>query len=254
MNALTFSLIAFACVIGGTLCGMWLRVLLPKHHLSEESKDAVKLGTGMIATLGALVLGLLIASAKGNFDMVSGGLRETGSKIILLDRTLAQYGPEAKELRELLRESISLAVDLYWPEEAKAIAEAKVGGSVDRIEALQDKIRALSPKDESRRQLQSRAIQISGEIDQARWLILEQRGMTSLPRTFLIIIVCWFSMIFASFGLLAPRNATVIVVLLVCAISVSSSLFLMLELDRPYGGLVKVSSVPLRNALVFIGK
>ncbi len=254
MHALVLSLIAFVCIFGGAFCGMSLRNYLPEHHLSEESKDIFKLGTGMIATLGALVLGLLIASAKGNFDTVSSGLRDTGSKVIILDRTLAQYGPETAEVRDMLRSAITTAVREYWPEDAKSLAPVKALKSADKMYDLQMRLLGLSPKNEAQQALKSRALQVSGEIDQARWLITELRGMTSLPATFLVIIVCWFTIIFTSFGLFAPRNATVIVVLFVCALSVACSLFLISALDRPYGGLVKVSGAPLHNALMIIGK
>ena len=126
MSALAISLVAFTCIFAGTLLGMLLRGILPGHHVSDESKDAVKLGIGMIATMTALVLALMIASAKGNFDTMSSGLRQTGSRVILLDRVMAQYGPETKEARELLRRSIASTIKRIWPEDknGQAIAEA----------------------------------------------------------------------------------------------------------------------------------
>ena len=107
MSPLAISLIAYGCIIGGMVLGMFLRGALPEHHLSDESKDVMKLGIGMIATLAAVVLGLLIASAKGNFDTISSGLTQTGLKIISLDRIMAQYGPETKEVRDQLRRGVA---------------------------------------------------------------------------------------------------------------------------------------------------
>ena len=103
MNALAISLVAFGCIFGGMLLGIFLRTVLPEHHLSDDSKDVLKLGIGIMGTLAALVIGLLIASAKGNFDTMNSGIIQTGSKIILLDRLMAQYGPETREARDLLR-------------------------------------------------------------------------------------------------------------------------------------------------------
>src|SRR5512137_803261 len=117
MGSVTLALIVLACIFGGALVGMVLRALLPDHHLSDESKDVVRLGTGMIATLAALVLGLLIASAKGTFDTMTSELRQTGTKIILLDRVLAQYGPETRAARDDLHRSVTLALLHIWPEE-----------------------------------------------------------------------------------------------------------------------------------------
>ena len=97
MSPVAISFVAVACIFGGILLGAFIRTNLPEHHLSGESKDALKLGIGMIATLSALVLGLLIASAKSNFDTMNNGLKQAGSRVILLDRVLAQYGPETRE-------------------------------------------------------------------------------------------------------------------------------------------------------------
>jgi hypothetical protein len=233
---------------------MFISKILPEYHVSAESKDAVKLGIGMIATMAALVLALLIASAKGNFDTMSSGLRQTSSRVILLDRVMAQYGPETKESRELLRHSIASTIERVWPEDkiGQAITEPP-GGRVP-IEAIQDQLRQLSPRNDAQRWLQSRALQISGDIAEGRWLLIEQLGQSSVPMPFLVMLVFWLTFIFAGFGLFSPRNATVISVLLVCALSAAGSLFLILELDTPYAGLIKVSSAPLVNALAHLGK
>ncbi len=267
MDPTTTSLLAFACIFGGTLFGIFLRTLLPIDHMSDESKDAVKLGIGMIATLAALVLGLLTSSAKGTFDTVSAGLRQTGARVILLDRVMAQYGPETKEIRDLLRRSLATAIEQIWPEdkigpvvakdrEERSGAEAledKLQQRPASIEAVQDKLRQLTPGTDTQRSLYSRALQISGDLAEGRWLLIEQMGQSSFPKPFIIILVFWLTIIFATFGLLSPRNTTVIIVLLVCALSVAGSLFLIMDLDTPYGGLIKVSSAPMRNALLHLG-
>jgi len=254
VSALIISLIAFACIFGGTLLGMFLRTILPGYHLSEESKDAVKLGTGVIATMAALVLALLIASAKGNFDTMSSDLRQTSARVILLDRVMAHYGPETNEARDLLRRDIASTIKRVWPEDniGRAVTEF-AEGRVD-LEAIQDKLRQLSPRNDAQRGLQSRALEISGEIAEGRWLLIEQLGQRSIPMPFFVILVFWLTIIFANFGLFSPRNATVITVLLICALSTAGSLFLILELDTPYAGMIKVSSAPLRIALAHLGK
>ena len=254
MSALTISLIAFACIFGGTLLGMFLRTILPGHHLSDESKDVVKLGTGVIATMAALVLALLIASAKGNYDTMSSELRQASSRVILLDRVMAHYGPETNEARDLLRRSIASTIKRIWPEDniEQAVAESTEGRV--NIETIQDKLRQLSPRNDAQRWLQSRALEISSEIAEGRWLLIEQLGQRTLPMPFFVLMVFWLTIIFTSFGLFSPRNATVITVLLICALSAAGSLFLIIELDTPYQGLIKVSSAPLRNALAHLGQ
>jgi hypothetical protein len=254
VSAQAISLVAFGCIFGGTLLGMMLRSILPEHHLSEESKEVVKLGAGMIATLAALVLGLMIASAKGNFDTMSVELKQSGSKIILLDRTLAQYGPEAGEVRVLLRRMVVSVIQSVWPEKKVSSAAEKVFEPGAGIEAIQKKLRALKPSDEEQRSLQSRALQLSNDVAEGRWLMEEQWKQRSLPTPFLVMLVFWLTIIFTSFGLLSPRNATVAIVLLVCALSASGSLFLIEELDHPYEGFIKISGAPLTTALKFLGR
>ena len=254
MSPLAISLVAFGCIFGGMMIGMFLRVVLPEHHLSDESKDAVKLGIGMIATLAALVLGLLIASAKGNFDAVKNGLIQTGSKIILLDRIMANYGPETKEARDLLRRKLATAIDEIWPKGRQQRWDAKVLNAREGLEAIQNKLLRLSPKNEEQRWLLSQSLQISGNIAEVRWLLTEQREQSSLPMPFFVMLVFWLVIIFFSFGMVSPPNATVITVLLVCSLSASGALYMILELDRPYGGLIEISSEPLRNALTYLSQ
>jgi len=254
VSPLVISLIAFGCIFGSMLLGMFLRQVLPDHHLSDESKDVLKLGIGIIGTLAALVIGLLIASARGNFDAMSSGFIQLGSKIVLLDRVMAQYGPETREPRDLLRRQVASAIARIWPKEGMVQTELKGFDPRFGLEVLQNKLRQLSPQNDAQRSLQSRALQVSGEIAETRWLLYERLEESSLPMPFFVILVAWLVIIFFCFGLLSPRNATIIVVLLVCALSAAASLYLIQELDRPFGGLIQISSAPFRNALANLGK
>jgi hypothetical protein len=254
VNSLVLALMSFVSIFGGTLIGMALRVVLPDHHLSSESKDSVKLGIGTIATLAALVLGLLISSAKGTFDTMNSELRQTGSKIMQLDSILAQYGTETKEARDSLRTGVVIALKRIWPEEGDSVAVEKVNREGNALQILQEKLLQLSPRSDAQRWLQSRALQLSADISEARSLLVEQLGMSGLPMPFIVMLIFWLTVIFASFGLFAPSNKTVIIIFLICALSVSGSLYMIEELDQPYGGVMKVSSLPLRNALGHLGR
>jgi hypothetical protein len=254
VSPLAISLIAFLCISGGALLGMLLRTVLPEHHLSEESKDIMKLGAGMIATLAALALGLLLSSAKGNFDTMNNGVIQTSSRIISLDRVMAGYGAETREARDLLRRSVAAAIEQRWPGERTGQPDAKLLDRGAVIETLQHKLLHLSPQNETQRWFQSRALQISDDIAEARWLAVAQGGQSSLQVPFLVMLVSWLAIIFFSFGLFTPRNATVVVVLLLCALSATGSLYLILELDRPFGGLIQISSAPMRTALGYLAR
>jgi hypothetical protein len=240
--------------MGGMLLGMFLRNLLPKHHLTDDSKDVIMMGTGMVATMTALVLGLVISSAKGTYDTLNSGVRLTAMKIVLLDRVMAEYGPETKEARDILRRGVTTAVDRIWPAEKAAISVEKVGQSGYILGELSAALRKLSPRNDDQHTLQSRALQIHMEIIESLSTVVQQTGQSSIPMPFLVLLVCWLTFIFFSFGLFTTPNSTVIVVLLVCALSAASALYLMLELDQPYGGFIKISGDPLRNALARIGQ
>jgi len=248
VNPTLISLIVFACVFSGTLFGMFLRTVTPEHHLSDESKDVIKLGMGLIATLAALVLGLVIATAKSSYDTQALSVKHITAKVLLLDRELAQYGPQTKELRDLLRRTLANRLDTIWPEERSQSAELDASVDVSTAEGLENRIRQLVPENDAQRWLQSRALQIINEIAETRWFVMGGEGR-SVPLPFLVVLVFWLTMIFGSFGLFAPHNATVISILFVCAVSIAGAIFLILEMDQPFRGLMKISSSPLRYAL-----
>jgi len=249
MNPTTVGIIVFVCTFGGALLGMWLRAVLPEHHLDPDSKDTVKIGIGLVATMTALVLGLVTASAKSSFDAVDTAVKQTAIQVLTLDRVLARYGSETDEIRKGLKHAIGARIDMIWPQGSSKHADLDPMGSGvgSGVEGLAEAIRGLKPRDDSQRALQPRALDLSETILQARWIVLASTE-TSVPAPFLVILLFWLTIIFASFGLFAPRNATVLVVLFVCALSVSSAVFLVLEMDAPFGGLLKVSADPLRFA------
>src|SRR5262245_34996598 len=205
MGELAIGVAIFVCVFGGALGGLFLREALPKHHLTGETENVVKLGIGVIATMSALVLGLLLASAKSSFDTRDGELRQLCANVILLDRQLAHYGPEAREARDLLRRYATLKIDAIWPDEAAH--PVKDADTWVVLEEAQDKLRALAPQTEAQRWLKERALQVSGDVAQIRWLLSEQ-SEGAIPVPFLVILVFWLAIIFTSFVLFAPRNGT----------------------------------------------
>ncbi len=253
MSSVTTALIVFVCIFAGALFGMRIRAALPKHHFSDEAKDVVKMGIGLIATLAALVLGLLVSSSMGTLVTMNNELEQLGAKVIMLDRVLADYGPETGEVRETLRSIMAASVQRIWPEEGKGQVNLKAVEASRGAEIIQDKLHALSPKNDRQRQLQSQAEQIASEVAQARWTLLEQTQQ-ALPVAFLVVLLVWLTMLFAGFGLMSSGNSTVVTVLFVCAISVSGAVFLILEMNTPLTGIIKVSSVPMRNALQILGR
>lgn len=262
MSSLAISLIVFACIFAGALMGMAIRRALPEHHLNSESKETMKLGLGLIGTMSALVLGLLVSSAKTSYDTQKDEVTQMSAKLILLDRTLAHYERmskephkaeevrKSKEARQLLRASVASALAQMWPEDGSQHASSNP--NADEAEALYDKIHDLTPENDAQRALQGRAQSIVLDLGETRWMLFEQSG-SAIAIPYLIVLVIWLTLIFSGFGLLAPGNATVIATLLLCALSVSCAIFLIQELDRPFDGLIQISSEPLRKTLASLG-
>jgi len=238
-------------MFGGTLFGVWLQSCLPKHHLDSAAQDTVKLAVGLVATMTALVLGLLVASAKGSYDTARSEMTQMAAKFVFLDRILANYGPEAAESREQLRRLTDSIVVHLWPDTRSKSAE--LDPSASKGEALYDAIQKLSPQNDEQRWLKSQSLTVASELGQMRWLLFEQSD-TSIATPFLVVVVCWLAIIFFSFGLFAPSNSTVLATLFVAALSVSGAIFLILELDRPFGGMIQISSQPMRTALTHLGR
>ncbi|HTG16349.1 MAG TPA: hypothetical protein VK747_13960 [Blastocatellia bacterium] len=253
MSSLTTALIVFACLFISMMLGFFLRGVAPQHHLETDSKDTVKLATGLIATLSALVLGLLVASARDSFNQVSGELMRMAVRVVLLDRVLAQYGPDAKEIRVLMKTGYSTASDLMLSGEEAQQMQLDTPEALARWENIQAKLRELSPQSDAQRGLKSRALEISDELTGSRWLLIVQsKGSVSMP--LLVVLVFWLSMIFTAWSVYAPRNTIVTAALLACAMCVSGAIFLILEMDSPMTGLIRVSGTAVRAALSHLGE
>ncbi len=186
---MTVGLMVFACVFGGALFGLYLSTKLAAHHLSEDSKDAMKLALGVIGTLAALVLGLLLASAKSSFDAKSNGINQMSADLLLLDRALARYGPETRDARDLLRNTVAAAIQRAWPTEEFQVAKIDTIEAAAGLEAVEGRVRDLSPRTDAQRGLQSRALNIIGAIAQERVLMLE--SATARPRSRVHFWLSW---------------------------------------------------------------
>jgi hypothetical protein len=245
MSSTTTSLVVLACLCGGALAGMLLRGALPRHHLDEASKAMVLLGTGLVVTMSALVLGLLVSAAHTSFEAQSVELTDLSAKIVFLDRLLAHYGPEAKGARDLLRSVATRAAERFSSERSEM---PPLSG-----EDLFAAIVKLTPKDDTQRVTRDEALRLVSQVGQTRWLVYAQRH-TSLPKPLLIVVVAWLTLVFVSFGLFAPTNGVVRASLFCSALSVSGAVFLILELYSPFEGMLRLSSEPLRVALQQLGR
>jgi hypothetical protein len=243
--------ILFVCLVGVALLGKRVRRYLPEDHLSADSKDAVKLAMGLVATMTALLLGLLVSSAKGTYDTVRSEVMQMAGKVAFLDRVLALYGPEAAGARSECRDAVADGVRRMWPGERGG--PAQLAPNEQMGDAFYVAVHRLSPHDDSQRALKTEAVTLMVDLAQLRSL-LQAQAIPSIARPLLIALVSWLVVIFFGFSLVAPPNATTTLALVASAFSVACAVCLILELDHPLAGLIRIPSEPMIKVLSHLAK
>ncbi len=251
MNIALTSALVCGCFIAAVLVGMRIQRRLPHHHLSADTKDTVKLAMGLVATMSALLLGLLITSAKSSYDATRGLVVQMAAKTAFLDRVLVAYGAESTDVRVQFRALVEEAVLGMWPgAEGRPI---QLAPNVSAGDAFYEALQQLSPHDDRQRSLKTKATSLAEDLAQIRTLLLVQSA-PSISTPLLVVIVSWLVLIFLSFSLLAPSNATATLAMIISACSVAGAVFLILQLDRPFGGIIKIPSAPMVNAMSHLAK
>jgi hypothetical protein len=248
MDALTTSLLVAVAVFVSSLVGLSLHRVVPDGHLSHETRSVILLGTGMLSLLASLVLGLLVSTAKSSYDGTETRIQNYAAELILLDETLRDYGDRALPPRRLLRNYTELFMQILWPKTGAAgrLEESRSAGAL--MERVRETIRALQPVDEGQKWLQNQALEENISLLRQRWLLVEGGGPSVRP-AYIGILVFWVVLIFASFGFNAPRNATVVIGFLCCSLAIGSAIFLILELDNPFSGILRIPSGPVETSL-----
>jgi hypothetical protein len=252
MTSLGTATIISVCSFGSGIAGMLLHSRLPAHHVDEGSKDVIKLIMSLIATMAALVLSLLIASASNSYEAQQSEVQSLSANVVLLDHTLAFYGPEAQVARERLHAAAAEIHDHIWPPDSAGRANLDPRATQRGSSAFVEQLQNLKPATDTQRMMLSQAIEVGRGIGLTRLLMFEQHG-SSISWPFLTVLVFWICMLFLGFGLFARFHATVTIALLIGALSVGGAIFLLLELSHPYEGIMRVSDAPLVDALAQIG-
>lgn len=251
MSSVEISLLVFTLVFGGALFGMRLSPYISASELKEDTKLHVRTGVGLLTSMFALLLSLQLSSAKTTFDVQEQDVTLLASKAMMLDRVLAHYGPEAQKARESLRDNIIDLLNHVWPMERSELS-TWTPENTNGIEVY-NKIQELSPKDENQSSERTLALGMAIDLGQMRWASASRvRSSTAIP--LFIVEITWVTVIFATFGLLAPRNAIVVISLAVCALAVSGGFFLIVEMNTPFSGLLHASSAPIREALKYLAR
>jgi hypothetical protein len=255
-------------LLGGVALGLVVRPLLSEAHRSRETTDLVQLVITMLVTFAALVLGLLTSSVKASFDTVDTDLRGFSIDLIRLDQSLREYGEETAPIRALLRGYTAAAIATTWRDQpappgdyyprdippsgtpGEPVESAVLGTMLDRVEIA---IRSLEPRDPMHRRLLTTCINQFERFAHTRWKLIEE-AHSSISMPFYLVLSFWLVIVFASFGLSAPKNAVALITMGLGALSIASVIFVILELDSPLHGLFTVSSQPLRDALVQLNR
>ncbi len=246
MNSSTICLIALICIFGSTIAGMIVKDRLPEHLLSEESQTIIKAARGVVVGLAALTLGLLIATAKTSFDAKETELKEGAAKMIALNRLLVRYGPPAERARASLRQVVSTGIAVIEKIGREGLDHKALGG--EGIDSLITSLMDLPEQNAGQTWIKNSALSLANEIALSRWKIYQGSSSTVSP-VFLSVLVFWLMTIFFSLGLIAPFNASVLTALFTAALSMTGAILLALELDQPYGGVIRMSSEPLKMVL-----
>jgi hypothetical protein len=219
---------------------------LPENQRSEATQKSVQMTMNVVGILAAIVLGLFIASTKANFDTRSKEVEQFSASLTLLDRELVHLGQE--DLRGLLRSFTTRKIATMWRATNNAVSVRDEADTAQMLEDIEDQLRALTPEADAQREGRRSALQLAGELKRTnRLLVVQQNSRT--PRPFLIVILFWLSALFLSYALFAPRNAVVIATMLVSAFSVSIAMNLTFDMDQPFAGFIRVSPVPMQQAL-----
>lgn len=240
-------LIAFICIFGAGLLGFALSGFVPESHKTEETRKTVHNLMSIVALLAALVLGLLVASTKSSFDVRSQEIQQFSANLTLLDRELAHFGQDAVKMREMLRAFTTRKIAQTWTDRGPDLAR-DTAESVQLIDEIEGAIRMFAPVDEAHILGRKNALDIVRELKRTSRLLSVQQINTT-PRPFLIVFVFWLSALFLTHTIFAPFNGTVVVAVFIGALSVSVAINLIFDMDRPFTGFIKVSPVPMQQAL-----
>jgi Protein of unknown function (DUF4239) len=261
MNEIEEAALVLLLLIGGSALGLTVRPFLAERHRSRETTDVVQLVVTMLVTFAALVLGLLTNSVKASFDGVDNDLRSFAIQLIQLDRSMRQYGGETDPARALLRAYTAAAIATTWKDEPKpagdyypkqappvspdSIESTSLG---DMLARLEGDLRGLEPNDPRHRHIALTALNQYELLMRTRWKVIEE-AHSSISTPFFAVLAFWLFIVFASFGLSAPRNLLSYLTILLGALSIASAIYVILDLDTPFTGVFMVSSQPMRDAL-----
>jgi hypothetical protein len=251
MHALAVSSLVFALVFAGSLAGMTIRRAVPETHFTPEAKDTIRLAIGLVVTMTGLVLGMLVSSAKTFYDGEKSQVAEMASQMILMNDLLLGYGPETKEARIQALGFVEEAANRIWPKNESASFQLR---PEHHSEDFYREVQLLVPKNDAQASAKAQLVSLTMDLKKGYWLMYLQTVQTPIPTPLLLVVTSWLMAIFISFGMFAPRNLTVMVTLIVCAMAVSAAIFIITSMYSPFTGVLKISPAAIRDAIHQMGK
>jgi hypothetical protein len=243
LSSLTTAFGIFAIIVICIFAGVWLGRRLPVDHLSKASQDTITISIGMVAAMTSLVLGLLTAEVKSAYDAADSEIKQQAARLQEMNMGTREIdAPAAATIRQNLARLASLAVAETFEGAGPQGRSAEIYVSTYRT------IMNLPAPTILEQQVRSDLHDELADLAAHRVEVLQATKGT-IPAPFLYMMAAWTAMIFMCWAIFAPRNATVISILVICAASVSGALFLILEMDTPFDGIISISSEPLRSAI-----
>jgi ABC-type multidrug transport system fused ATPase/permease subunit len=246
MHDLLVTAASFLCLVGASLGSLVISQRLPARYRKDDTGNIVRIAANIFVVATSLVLGLLLNSAKNTFEAVDRNVHVLATDIILLDRTLRHYGPEAAAARERLAAYVRRAVDDAWVAGSSPVLDDREAERL--LDAVGDALLRIRPSDPARAELWRDAHASYQNVVKQRWVLIEESDGT-IPTPFLVLLVMWLMLIFGSYGYLAPGNAVVVITLVLAALLLSGAVYLILDMDRPFSGTLQISSAPLERAI-----
>jgi len=248
MNTALTAIVVAALTFAGGMVGLYLQRMLPDQHSVEKSRDMIGSVMGLVTLLLALVLGTIVGSAYFFSSTQQSELQTLGARQVLLDKALAQYGPETKPARDMMKAGLTQTYELFWKGGDVDPASLTVGAAMAKLQPLGDYIASLDPKTPAQKEAAAAAASNFAVIEQTRILMSLQLAVP-FSRHLLIVVVAWATFLFCGFGLLSRLTATTLAAMAFGAFAVASAIFLILELSEPYSGLFRISPAALEQTI-----
>jgi hypothetical protein len=245
LNSGQISLALLSVVFGSAMLGMVIGRRLPAHHLTAEARTTISVAMAVVGTMTALVIGFLISNANSAFNARNATVSALSSNIGQLDTLLRRYGPETAPIRELLQSFTAKKLDDLFvdkPDGKRKVDNPETARMLDEVE---DRILALKPVDDRQRWLSGEALRLAATVRTSRSLVVQQ-NVNALPLPFVVVVVLWMTVLYGSFGLFAPRNATTVVALFFSVLAVAMAFKLIMDLDSPFDRGIRVTPPPIR--------